>query len=155
MIFAGEDVSNADPRALPLAVAAAQAHEMTGLPESRIILAHAVTYLASAAKSNASYLGLKAATDAIRSHGAQPVPIALRNPDSAISRNLKWGEAYRNPHRAGGFETADYLPDALHGKQFYQPTENGYEGRLKERLALWRSLRAGHESEDAPASETS
>ena len=141
VVFAAEDVGNADPRALPLAVAAAQAHELVGLPESRISIAQAVTFLATAPKSNASYKGLNAAMAAARSHGTLPVPKRLRNASTALARRLGHGEGYRYPHDEGGFVADGCLPDALAGARFYQPTGNGYEARIAERLATWRRLR--------------
>ena len=141
MVFAAEDVGNADPRALPLAVACAQSHEMTGLPESRIAMAHATTFLACAPKSNASYRALGRATRAVEQGGSQPVPVALRNPSNRVARELGWGADYDNPHRAGGWTPAHHLPEALRGERFYAPSNNGQEGRIAERLALWRKLR--------------
>ncbi len=142
VIFAAEDVSNADPHALPLAVAAAQAHEMTGLPESRIAMAHATTWLACAPKSKASYLGLDAALAAVRQHGSLPVPLHLRNATTNLGRQLGWGKDYQDPHAAGGWVAEQYLPDQLAAAQFYEPTRNGQEARLADRLATWRGLRA-------------
>jgi len=145
VVFAAEDVGNADPRALPLAVAAAQAHELVGLPESRISIAQAVTFLATAPKSNASYKALGAALAAVRERGSLPVPKRLRNASTALARRLGHGEGYRYPHDAGGFVAESYLPDALTGAQFYRPTSNGYEVRIAERLATWRRLRDENE----------
>ncbi len=150
VVFASEDVGNADPRALPLAMAAAQAHELVGLPESRIPMAQAVTFLATAPKSDASYRALNAATRAAQAHGSQPVPLRLRNASTALARRLGYGDDYRNPHRAGGFEPERYLPDALAGAQFYVPTANGYEARIAARLQAWRALRAGDATPTEP-----
>lgn len=141
VVFAGEDVGNADPRALPLAVAAAQAHELVGLPESRITMAQAVTFLATAPKSNASYKGLNLASKAVRERGSLPVPLRLRNASTALAKRLGHGAGYRYPHNAGGFVAESYLPDALTGARFYEPTSNGYEARIAERVATWRQLR--------------
>lgn len=142
IVFAAEDVSNADPQALQLAVACAQAHEITGLPESRIAMAHAATYLACAPKSNASYAALGRAVQAVRETGSQPVPVRLRNASSSTARELGWGQGYRSPHEAGGWTPEHHLPDALVGQQFYHPTRNGYEARIGDRLQLWRETRA-------------
>ncbi|MCO4760052.1 MAG: replication-associated recombination protein A [Myxococcales bacterium] len=141
VVFAAEDVGNADPRALPLSVAAAQAHELVGLPESRISIAQAVTFLATAPKSNASYKALGQAIEAVRAHGSLPVPLRLRNASTALARQLGHGKGYRYPHNEGGFIAESYLPDALEGAQFYKPTQNGYEARIAERLRTWRELR--------------
>jgi len=142
VIFAAEDVGNADPQALPLAVAAAQAHEMTGLPESRIAMAHATTWLACAPKSKASYLGLDAAMADVREHGSLPVPMHLRNATTNLGRQLGWGKDYHDPHAAGGWVPERYLPEMLADTTYYDPTRNGHEARLADRLATWRGLRA-------------
>lgn len=152
VVFAAEDVSNADPHALSLAVSAAQAHEMTGLPESRIAMAQATTYLACAPKSKASYLALDAAMAAVSTHGSLPVPLHLRNATTSLGRDLGWGRAYQDPHAAGGWVVERYLPDALQGAQFYHPTRNGAEARMADRLATWKGLRAAAApSEEATA----
>ena len=143
VIFAAEDVSNADPHALPLAMAAAQSHEMCGLPESRIALAHATTYLACAPKSKASYLGLAQALAVVEQTGSLPVPNALRNPSSSVGRKLGWGSDYQDPHAQGGWVAEHYLPETLRGQHFFHPTRNGAEARIADRLATWRKLRDG------------
>lgn len=142
IVFAAEDVGNADAQALQLAVSAAQAHEMCGLPESRIMMAHATTYLACAPKSRASYLALAAAQQAVAQTGSQPVPESLRNPTTALTRDLGWGKDYQDPHAAGGWVPELYLPVNLRDKQFYQPTRNGGEARIADRVQTWRQLRA-------------
>ncbi len=141
VIFAAEDVSNADPHALPLAIAAAQAHELTGLPESRIAMAHATTYLATAPKSKASYLALRAATEAVQSRGSLPVPNHLRNASTGLAKQMGWGKDYQDPHAAGGWVPEHYLPDAIRGATFYEPTRNGHEARIADRVETWRRLR--------------
>jgi putative ATPase len=141
VIFAAEDVGNADPQALVLAMAAAQAHELCGMPESRIPLAQATAYLASAPKSKAAYLGLKAAQKVVMDRGSLPVPLHLRNPSSSVGEALGWGRDYQDPHAAGGWVAEHYLPDALRGTTFYQPTRNGAEARIADRLQTWRQLR--------------
>ena len=145
VVFAAEDVSNADPHALPLAMAAAQSHELTGLPESRIALAHATTYLACAPKSKASYHGLAAAMAVVQATGSLPVPNALRNPSSSVGKSLGWGSDYHDPHAAGGWSPDHYLPDALQGRHFFTPTRNGAEARIADRVATWRKLRGDPE----------
>ena len=141
VIFAAEDVANADPQALQVAVAASQAHELCGLPESRLAMAQATTYLACAPKSKASYVGLALAQSAVERWGTLPVPDHLRNASSAVGRALGWGETYRDPHADGGFNDQGYLPEALRDAQFYTPTRNGLEARIADRLATWRQLR--------------
>jgi len=150
MVFAAEDVGNADPRALPLAVSCAQSHEMTGLPESRIAMAHATTWLACAPKSNASYRALGEAAAVVRRSGSQPVPATLRNPSNRVARDLGWGADYGSPHKEGGWAPQHYLPDSLRGQRFYHPGGNGQEARIAERLATWRRLRdEADDSQDA------
>lgn len=141
VIFASEDVSNADPQGLQVAIAAAQGHELCGLPESRLMMAQATTYLACAPKSKASYLGLGLAQKAVERFGTLPVPDHLRNASSSVGRDLGWGEDYRDPHTSGGFNAQRYLPDALQQVEFYTPTRNGAEARAADRLAVWRKLR--------------
>ena len=138
IIFAAEDVSNADPRALPLTVAAAEGFERVGMPEGQLLLAHAVTFLATCPKSNRSYVGLKAALAAVRAHGSLEVPVHLRNAPTGLMANLGYGQGYQYPHNYGGYVDAQYLPDALAGARFYDPTPNGYEARIAEWLAQVR-----------------
>ena len=142
VIFASEDVGNAEPAALPLAVAAYQAIERIGMPEARINLAQAITYLACAAKSNASYVALDRAAAAVREHGAAPVPLHLRNAPTALLRELGHAREYRYPHDdPDGFVDAWNLPDAIGEGRFYEPKQNGAEGILADRVAAWRARR--------------
>jgi putative ATPase len=142
VIFASEDVGNADPTALGIALAAFQAVERIGLPEGRIPLAQAVTYLACAAKSNASYLAGERAAEAALSHGSLPVPLHLRNAPTPLMKGLGYGRDYRYPHDVEGRFVADpNLPEELAGARFYEPTSEGAEDALAERLRTWRSLR--------------
>jgi putative ATPase len=144
VIFASEDVGNAEPAALPLAIAADQAVERIGMPEARINLAQAVTFLACAPKSNASYLGIERASEAVRAHGSPPVPLHLRNAPTGLLRDLGYGRGYRYPHDAPGRFVADpNLPDALRDARFYEPSEEGAEGAIARRLAEWRARREG------------
>jgi len=135
VIFASEDVGNADPRGLQMAVSALQAFQLVGLPEGRIILAQAVTYLATAPKSNASYLGIDQALSEVRRSGALPVPIHIRNAPTRLMKDLGYGKEYRYPHDFGGYVHQSYLPDALSGRKFYQPAGRGYEKSINERMA--------------------
>jgi putative ATPase len=126
IVLASEDIGNADPRALLVAVAAAQAVEHVGLPEARLNLAQAAIYLARAPKSNASYRAINAATADVREHGNVQPPKALRD-GSYYGRRLGHGEGYVYPHDdPSGFEV-DYLPDELKGRQYYRPSGNGEE----------------------------
>jgi putative ATPase len=143
VIAASEDVGNADPRALQLAVAAMQATEMIGLPEAQYALAQAAAYVASAPKSNRAGAAYFAALAEVEEHGRLPVPLHLR-PSShrRLSREQGYGKGYLYPH---DFADADvdqeYLPDALVGRVFYEPTEEGLELKIGERLQRLRRLR--------------
>jgi putative ATPase len=127
IVLASEDVGNADPRALLVAVAAAQAVEHVGLPEARLNLAQAAIYLARAPKSNASYVALKEAAEDVREHGQVRPPDSLRDAHYPGARKLGRGAGYVYPHTdPRGFEV-DYLPEALKGKSYYRPSGSGEE----------------------------
>jgi putative ATPase len=112
------------------------------MPEARINLAHAITYLACAAKSNASYVALERAAEAVRRHGAAPVPLHLRNAPTALLRELGHARDYRYPHdEPGGFVDAWNLPEEIGDARFYEPIQNGAEGALADRLAGWHTRR--------------
>lgn len=140
MIFASEDIGNADPHALQIAVAAAQAVDMVGMPEARIILAQAVTYCATAPKSNASYMAINQALEDIEKNRVQPVPVHLKdshsNPGSDTEKNQ---ENYKYPHASGGFVVQDYMTVE---KSYYEPKNIGYESKIKERIDYWKSIRS-------------
>jgi putative ATPase len=142
VIFASEDIGNADPRALQMALAVQQAVHFVGLPEARINLAQGVTYLATAPKSNASYLGIKQAQAEVRNSGALPVPKHIRNAPTRLMQELDYGKGYQYAHdHAGGLAVQQHLPDALKDACFYRPTERGYEKLIGERLAFIRNQR--------------
>jgi putative ATPase len=142
-IFASEDIGNADPRALQIAIAVKDAVDFVGLPEGIIPLAQGVTYLASAPKSNASYLAMNAARDAARQHGALPVPMHLRNAPTRLMRELGYGSGYKYPHEyEGALANQDCLPDKLIGAIYYSPSDRGYEARIREYLERVRKARA-------------
>ncbi|MDD6183197.1 MAG: replication-associated recombination protein A [Lachnospiraceae bacterium] len=135
MISAAEDVGNADPNALTVAVSAAQAVERIGMPEARIILAEAATYLASAPKSNASYLAVDRALQAVKETANATVPVHLQDSHYKGSAKLGHGEGYLYAHDyPNHYVEQQYLPDALKDQVFYQPTEIGYEKKIKEHL---------------------
>lgn len=146
MISASEDVGIADPGALGLAVAAAQAVALVGMPEARIILAQAVTYLACAPKSNAAYLAIESAIADLRSSKGGPVPPHLRDAHSGALRDSqiiaeRESTAYIYPHDIElGVAQQQYLPDALVGAQYYHPTTHGYEARVKTALEQIRKM---------------
>ena len=141
IIFASEDIGNADPRALQLATSTLTAYEMLGLPEGRIPLAQCITYLATAPKSNASYAAMHKALDAIKRHPLAEVPQHLRNAPTKLMKELGDGEGYEYPHdHAKGYVAGiQYLPDALRNEKFYQPSERGYEKTIGERLEWLKS----------------
>jgi putative ATPase len=148
IIFASEDIGNADPRALEIAIAVSRAVEFVGMPECRINLAHGVTYLACAPKSNASYLGIDAAIAEVEQHGAQSPPVFLRSTGYSGAKTLGHGVGYQYPHDTGGYNAQRYLPEKLADKEFYRPTENGLEARIKEFLGRLRNLRKGGTQDD-------
>jgi putative ATPase len=142
IIFASEDVGNADPRALEVAVAAARAVEFVGLPEARINLAQAVAYVALAPKSNAAISAIDAALAEVRRSGNLTPPASIRDAHYPGARPLGRGAGYVYPHRHGGFEpTQRYLPDELGDRRFYEPSQNGFEARLSELLEDFRRRR--------------
>jgi len=134
LIFASEDIGNADPQALAIATAAAVAFDRVGLPEGRIILSQAVTYLACAEKSNASYQAINRAQAAVAEHGSLPVPMRLRNAPTKLMKNEGYGDGYQYPHNdPNHFVREQYLPDPLKHARFYEPTEQGSEAEIAER----------------------
>jgi putative ATPase len=135
VILASEDVGNADPRALQVALAVKDAVDFVGMPEGRINLAQAVTYLACAPKSNASYVALGEAQEVVRETGALPVPMHLRNAVTGLMKAEGYGKDYRYAHSDDrGRARQTHLPDPLLGRRFYQPKDAGLERQIKERL---------------------
>jgi putative ATPase len=135
VIFASEDVGNADPQGLVVAVAALQAFHAVGMPEGWIPLSHAATYLATAPKSNASYLAYRRAAAELDESGTLPVPLHLRNAPTKLMKAEGYAEGYRYPHDYPGHVVAQqYLPDDLAGRRFYDPTDVGYEREIARRL---------------------
>ncbi len=139
VIFASEDIGNADPQALLVADAAARAVDRVGLPECALNLAQATVYLALAPKSNASHKGLAAARAEVRAHGAKTPPDHLRDAHYPGAATLGRGEGYRYPHdEPGGVSDQPLLPDELRGRRFYEPTDRGLEAELGRRLSELR-----------------
>jgi putative ATPase len=140
IILASEDIGNADPVALMLAVDAFTAVDYVGMPEARIILSHVATYLAGAPKSNAAYAAIDAAMSDVRRLPNLPVPLHLRNAPTSLMKELNYGKEYKYAHDfEGNFIEQQNLPDELKHKQYYSPTENGREKQIKERLeSLWK-----------------
>src|SRR6266436_4245299 len=160
VIFASEDVGNADPRALQVAIGVKDAVDFVGLPEGVIPLAQGVTYLASAPKSNASYRAMLQAREDVTAKGALPVPLHLRNAPTPMMKHMGYGQDYRYPHDyEGAVNDQTYRPEKLEGRLYYLPSERGYEARLREYLDRVRTLRTQlrrepepNEFNDAPAS---
>ena len=147
MICASEDVGNADPQALCVAVSASLAVERVGMPEAQIILANAATYVASAPKSNSAVKAIEAAMNAVKTRPLGPVPVHLQDRHysgaAALGRGLDYKYAHNYPYH---YVKQQYLPDGMEDAVFYEPSENGYEKQIGERLAFLRSL-SGEESE--------
>jgi putative ATPase len=135
VILASEDIGNADPQALLIATAAAQAVDRVGLPECQLNLAQAAAYLALAPKSNASMRGLAAAKRHVREHGAKLPPDHLRDAHYPGAKKLGRGEGYVYPHEEpGGVADQPLLPEEIEGERFYEPTDRGFEAELRRRL---------------------
>jgi putative ATPase len=138
VIFAAEDIGNADPQALQVAVAAKDAFHFVGLPEGRIPLAQAVTYLATAPKSNSSYMAMLAAAKDVEEKGTLAVPLHLRNAPTPLMEKLGYGKNYKYAHSYPDHVVEqEYLPKELKGKRYYAPSESGHERQIKERLKAW------------------
>ena len=147
VIFASEDIGNADPRALEVAVAVSRAVEFVGLPECRINLAQGVTYLSTAPKSNASYAAIDEAMQEVKEHGAQAPPVFLRSTGYRGAKQLGHGVGYEYPHASGGYITQRHLPESLLDREFYHPTNHGEEARIQQFLEQMRRMRKGEPSE--------
>jgi putative ATPase len=142
IIFASEDVGNASPNGMVMAQACFNAVSVIGMPEARIILAQATTYLASQPKSNASYMALNKAMEVVEKEGDNAeVPLHLRNAPTKMMKEFGFGKEYKYPHDFDGhFVAEDYLPEKIRNEQFYFPTEEGMEKQIKERLsAKWKN----------------
>jgi putative ATPase len=145
--FASEDIGNADPQALSVAVAAKDAVHFIGMPEGNTALAQAAIYLATAPKSNAVYRAYGAAAEAAERDAAEPVPLHLRNAPTKLMKQLDYGKGYRYAHdEADAVADMECLPDNLRGRKFYQPTERGFEKEIKRRLDGWAEIRKRNRS---------
>jgi len=146
VIFAAEDIGNADPHALPLAIATKEAVHFVGLPEGRIPLAQAATYLATAPKSNASYKAMLAAAEDVKKYGPLPVPLHLRNAPTKLMKGLGYGKGYQYAHDyEGATITQQHLPDALRERRYYLPESE----KLKVKSEKNEELRKSEESQKA------
>jgi putative ATPase len=140
--FASEDVGNADPQALVVAVAAKDAVHFIGMPEGNNALAQAAIYLATAPKSNAVYTAYGAAAEAAEKDVAEPVPLHLRNAPTRLMKQLNYGKGYRYAHdEDDALADMDCLPENLQGRQFYEPTDRGFEKEIKRRLEGWKEIK--------------
>jgi putative ATPase len=138
VVHAAEDVGNADPQALLVATAAAQAVEFVGMPEAQIPLAQAVTYIATAPKSNAACVAIHAAVQDVREGRIGEIPPALRDAGHPGSKQFGNGVGYLYPHDyPGGFVPQQYLPKGLEDRRYYEPTDRGYERMIRERMEEW------------------
>ncbi|MDQ7064596.1 MAG: replication-associated recombination protein A [candidate division KSB1 bacterium] len=138
LIFASEDVGNAEPMALVLANAAFQAAHVIGMPEAQIILAQATTYLASAPKSNASYVAIKQAMNDVRNRPLEAIPLHLRNAATGLLKDLEYGKDYQYPHDfPGGFVRENYFPEGWQDRVYYRPKAAGAEEAIRKRLKTW------------------
>jgi putative ATPase len=143
--FASEDIGMADPQALVVAIAAQQAVHFIGMPEGNLALAEVVVYLATAPKSNSLYQAYSKVQEEIQQSPDEPVPLHLRNPVTPLMKKIGYGKGYKYPHdHPGHFVQQQYLPDALQGKRYYTPGDQGYEKQVADQL------KAGQESLQPP-----
>ena len=151
VILAAEDIGMADPHGLPVAVAAQQAVHFIGMPEGAIPLAEATVYLATAPKSNSAYAALNKATEDVRRTGNEPVPMHLRNAATRLMRDMGYGKDYKYAHNyEGHFVPMENLPAALKDRRYYQPSDQGYESTVSQRLQEWW---AGYKKEEKEGGE--
>ncbi len=141
VISASEDVGNANPNALSVAISAMQGVHLVGMPEARIILAQAVTYIATSPKSNAAYMGIKNAIDDVRNIKIKSIPTHLKDAHYSGAKTLGNGKGYLYPHAfEKNYVDQQYLPDELVGSVYYHPTENGYEQKINQYMRDIRSM---------------
>ena len=148
--FASEDVGNADPQALVVAIAAKEAVDFVGMPEADNALAQAAVYLATAPKSNAIYAAYNNVKRDVKDTINQPVPLHLRNPVTDLMKKLDYGKEYKYPHDFPyHFVSQTYMPEGLVGKKYYQPTNFGFEKEIRKRIEFWEKLRNKSEATDS------
>jgi len=149
--FASEDIGNADPQALAVAVAAKDAVHFIGMPEGNTALAQAAIYLATAPKSNAILTAYSRAAEDAHRDVAQPVPLHLRNAPTPLMKRLDYGKGYKYAHNeADAITDMSCLPPALEGRTYYEPTDRGFEAEVKKRVAAWRQLRESKKPRNEP-----
>jgi putative ATPase len=145
---ASEDIGNADPQALSLAVASKEAVEFIGMPEAGVALAQCAVYLATAAKSNSSYTAFDAARKDAREHGTLPVPLPIRNAPTPLMKDLGYGRGYVYDHDAEeGVSGQQCLPDELEGRRYYEPGRFGFEKEIRRRMEYWQRIRTKRKGE--------
>jgi putative ATPase len=138
IILASEDIGNADPHALTLATSCFTAVDYVGMPEARIVLAQAATYLASCPKSNAAYAAISEAYQDVKTLPNEPVPLHLRNAPTDLMKDFGYGREYKYSHEyTGHFVDQQYLPDNLKSRTYYHPSNEGQEKTIAERLRAW------------------
>jgi putative ATPase len=143
VIFAAEDIGLADPQALSIAMAATDAFRFVGMPEGVLPMTEACVYLAVTPKSNTALTTYAAAKADVDAHGALPVPPHIRNASTGLGKSLGWGAGYKYPHDHPGHHVVeDYLPAPLLGHRYYQPTNEGREQKIAERLRFLRERAA-------------
>ncbi len=141
--FASEDIGNADPQALSLAINARETYHLLGSPEGELALAQLVIYLATAPKSNAVYMAYKKVQDDIKNTGSLPVPMHIRNAPTRLMKDLGYGKGYKYAHdQPNALVSQNHLPAKLAGKRYYEPTNRGHEALIKDRLDKWRKILA-------------
>lgn len=141
--FASEDIGNADPQALAVTINARDSYHTLGSPEGELALAQATLYLATAPKSNATYLAYKKVMEDIRKTGSLPVPMAIRNAPTRLMRELGYGKSYQYAHDdPDAVVLQQHLPDKLAGRTYYRPTNRGHEAVILDRLSKWRTILA-------------
>jgi len=139
--FASEDIGNAEPQALTIAMAARDAYHTLGSPEGELALAQAVIYLATAPKSNAVYAAYSRVMADIRQTGSLPVPLHIRNAPTSLMKNLGYGKGYQYAHDdSSALVDQEHLPEELQGRQYYLPTTRGHEALIRDRLNKWRQI---------------
>jgi putative ATPase len=147
--FASEDIGNADPQALTVAVAAKEAVHFIGMPEGNTALAQAALYLATAPKSNAVYEAYSRAAEDAHQDVAQPVPLHLRNAPTKLMKDLEYGKGYKYAHsEADAIADMSCLPSALEGRKYYEPRERGFEKEIKRRLDGWEEIKKKRRTTD-------
>jgi putative ATPase len=139
--FASEDIGNADPQALQVALNGREAYHMLGSPEGELALMQVALYLATAPKSNAVYACHNKVRSDLERTGSLPVPLPLRNAPTTLMKNLGYGQGYQYAHDdRDGLVLQEHLPEALKNSTYYQPTNRGYEAIIKDRLTKWKQI---------------